>query len=120
MMKTPFLNSVACGTRRAGSWLRRGSSVSLRGMLWGVLLSMLVMLLVAIMFRDPQGDAVRQWLLVVTGLADGAVRYPGRFLAVAGRAAPVVPETAQGLRSPESPFCSVPYGNYSRPADSAV
>ncbi|ELR7839335.1 hypothetical protein QRH67_004991 [Salmonella enterica] len=58
MMKTPFLNSVACGTRRAGRWLRRGSSVSLWGLLWGVLLSMLV----AIMFRDPQGDAVRQWL----------------------------------------------------------
>ncbi|ECA3795274.1 hypothetical protein FPE53_24880 [Salmonella enterica subsp. enterica] len=58
MMKTPFLNSVACGTRRAGRWLRRGSSVSLWGLLWGALLSMLV----AIMFRDPQGDAVRQWL----------------------------------------------------------
>lgn len=90
MMKTPFLNSVACGTRRAGRWLRRGPALA---------------------FSCP---------LVVTGLADGAVRYPGRFLAVAGRAAPVVPETAQGLRSPESPFCGVPYGNYSRPADSAV
>ncbi|SUF97794.1 Uncharacterised protein [Salmonella enterica] len=124
MMKTPFLNSVVSGTQRAGRWLRHGSSVSLRVMLWGVLLSMLVMLLVAIMLRDPQGDAVRQWLfharVVVTGLADGAVRCPGRFLAVAGRTAPVVPETAPGLRSPESPFRGVPYGNHSRPADSAV
>ncbi|ECL5068497.1 hypothetical protein FTQ05_25000 [Salmonella enterica] len=62
MMKTPFLNSVVSGTQRAGRWLRHGSSVSLRVLLWGVLLSMLVMLLVAIMLRDPQGDAVRQWL----------------------------------------------------------
>ncbi|EAN8329590.1 hypothetical protein EOY42_25915 [Salmonella enterica] len=62
MMKTPFLISVASVTRRAGRWLRRGSSVSLRGLLWGVLPSMLVMLLVAIMFRDLQGGAVRQWL----------------------------------------------------------
>lgn len=61
-MKVPFLISVVCGTRRAGHWLRRGLSVLLRLLLWGVLLSMLVMLLVAIMFRDPQGDAVRQWL----------------------------------------------------------
>ncbi|EBP4585367.1 hypothetical protein VH79_19565 [Salmonella enterica] len=62
MMKAPFLISVVSGTRRAGHWLRRGLSVPLRLLLWGVLLSMLVMLLVAIMFRDPQGGAVRQWL----------------------------------------------------------
>ncbi|EKT7009059.1 hypothetical protein QEX16_004740 [Salmonella enterica] len=62
MMKTPFLNSVVSVTQRAGRWLRQGSPVSLRVLLWGVLLSMLVMLLVAIMLRDPQGDAVRQWL----------------------------------------------------------
>ncbi|EDU7981962.1 hypothetical protein CSL74_003889 [Salmonella enterica subsp. diarizonae] len=33
-----------------------------RLILRSVLLSMLVMLLVAIVLRDPQGDAVRQWL----------------------------------------------------------
>ncbi|EBS5580347.1 hypothetical protein DPU24_24605 [Salmonella enterica subsp. enterica serovar Oranienburg] len=63
MMKASFLISIVCGTRRASHWLRCGSSVSLRLLLWGGLLGMLVMLLVVIMFRDHQADAVRQWLV---------------------------------------------------------
>ncbi|ECC5188129.1 hypothetical protein CS238_21970 [Salmonella enterica] len=90
MMKTPFLISVVSGTRRAGRWLRHGSAVSFRVILWGVLLSMLVMLLVAIVLRDPQGDAVRQWLfharwsllawrMVLYGILAGFWVWPGEL-----------------------------------------
>ncbi|EAB7739622.1 hypothetical protein B5864_13580 [Salmonella enterica] len=90
MMKTPFLISVVSGTRRAGRWLRHGSAVSFRVILWGVLLSMLVMLLVAIVLRDPQGDAVRQWLfharwsllawrMVLYGILAGFWGWPGEL-----------------------------------------
>ncbi|EHN1697067.1 hypothetical protein KG383_004494 [Salmonella enterica subsp. enterica serovar Newport] len=90
MMKTPFLISVVSGTRRAGRWLRHGSAVSFRLILWSVLLSMLVMLLVAIVLRDPQGDAVRQWLfharwsllawrMVLYGILAGFWFWPGEL-----------------------------------------
>ncbi|EBD0364563.1 hypothetical protein QY625_004904 [Salmonella enterica] len=90
MMKTPFLISVVSGARRAGRWLRHGSAVSFRVILWGVLLSMLVMLLVAIVLRDPQGDAVRQWLfharwsllawrMVLYGILAGFWVWPGEL-----------------------------------------
>ncbi|EKS3673593.1 hypothetical protein QL374_004719 [Salmonella enterica] len=90
MMKTPFLISVVSGTRRAGRWLRHSSAVSFRVILWGVLLSMLVMLLVAIVLRDPQGDAVRQWLfharwslltwrMVLYGILAGFWVWPGEL-----------------------------------------
>ncbi len=90
MMKTPFLISVVSGARRAGRWLRHGSAVSFHVILWGVLLSMLVMLLVAIVLRDPQGDAVRQWLfharwsllawrMVLYGILAGFWVWPGEL-----------------------------------------
>ncbi|EFQ5901721.1 hypothetical protein HZX00_002809 [Salmonella enterica] len=90
MMKTPFLISVVSGTRRAGRWLRHGSAVSFRVIRWGVLLSMLVMLLVTIVLRDPQGDAVRQWLfharwsllawrMVLYGILAGFWVWPGEL-----------------------------------------
>ncbi|EBS4549530.1 hypothetical protein DQK32_27370, partial [Salmonella enterica subsp. enterica serovar Newport] len=89
-MKTSFLISVVSGTRRAGRWLRHGSAVSFRLILWSVLLSMLVMLLVAIVLRDPQGDAVRQWLfharwsllawrMVLYGILAGLWVWPGEL-----------------------------------------
>ncbi|EBY7427400.1 hypothetical protein [Salmonella enterica] len=89
-MKTSFLISVVSGTRRAGRWLRHGSAVSFRLILWSVLLSMLVMLLVAIVLRDPQGDAVRQWLfharwsllawrMVLYGILAGLWGWPGEL-----------------------------------------
>ncbi|HAG0927906.1 TPA: hypothetical protein G8S40_001887 [Salmonella enterica] len=89
-MKTSFLISVVSGTRRAGRWLRHGSAVSFRLILWIVLLSMLVMLLVAIVLRDPQGDAVRQWLfharwsllawrMVLYGILAGLWGWPGEL-----------------------------------------
>ncbi|EDS7589193.1 hypothetical protein AAQ05_004613 [Salmonella enterica subsp. diarizonae] len=86
MMKTPFLISVVSGTRRAGRWLRYSSEVSFRLIIW----SMLVMLLVAIVLRDPQGDAVRQWLfharwsllawrMVLYGILAGFWVWPGEL-----------------------------------------
>lgn len=89
-MKTSFLISVVSGTRRAGRWLRHGSAVSFRLILWSVLLSMLVMLLVDIVLRDPHGDAVRQWLfharwsllawrMVLYGILAGLWVWPGEL-----------------------------------------
>ncbi|EAB9446458.1 hypothetical protein CSU32_19590 [Salmonella enterica subsp. diarizonae] len=89
-MKTPFLISVVSGTRRTGRWLRRSPAVLFRLILRSVLLSMLVMLLVAIVLRDPQGDAVRQWLfharwsllawrMALYGILTGLWVWPGEL-----------------------------------------